>query len=413
MSSMDEFLNHKSRSSGGGGSFLGNWKKEGKINVWLHTRINPIAVWHHQMPKYVTRKEGDDEEEVRHVWGEKYVCHEDEDVLLKQYFRDKETGERKVPPRRCPVCKLLEHVRSLVEEGKLQDVSPVFKFEGDVEKETRIMHAAGLYGGFPKSQRDASSAQLKAYRAAEDFRLADAWQENVNAKSSYAFNVVVDDEPGEGVQIAIETGSLGDAVKDVIADSIESLGKEDGNPQLHPFAIQWVYIPKEESKTAFAEYKARKMERLKLTPGIEKLIRGPKPDMTSVVTPFNVKMLRAVLERACLVPKLIPWDELFAEPAKRGSESEETGIAHDAEQDEHPEAEDDDEIECDVCKKGMKQTEFVCPHCASEYDPDTGALLVKGKVPGAPPKQMKKRGEGARKAKKKDDGEEPEDGMPF
>jgi hypothetical protein len=407
MDSMDEFLNHKSTDRGG--SFLGNWKKDGKIVVWMHRKQMPVAVWQHKLPKIVVREEGDDDESVTHVWTGEYVCHEDEAVLKKQYKRDRESGEREVPPRRCPVCKLVEHVRALVDEGKIDETAELFRFEADDDDETRVVHAAGMYGGFPKNLKEATDEQKEAFKKAH-IRLSDVWAENGMAKLSYVFAVVSDEDVGEGVQIAKETGLLGDKVKDVIADAMESLGREAGNPQLNPFAIQWVYL--ENEKEFGKKYKARRMENIKLTPEIDKAISGPKPDLSGVTAAFEIDTLKALLQRAYVGPKqAIPWDELFVKPVK-GAADEEPDEDEVSDKDATPDDDEDDGmVKCDVCEKPMPDDVEECPTCHSRYDLDTGALVKKGAVPPpAPAQQPKKRG--ARK-KAKDGGGEGADEGPF
>lgn len=399
MNSVDDFLNHRSNDRSGG--FLTKWRKPaaeggggGKVNIWLHPKRMPIALWQHRFPKIVVREDRKTNEVKTNAWGQSYNCHETEATLKKQYRRNRETGEREAPPKRCPLCRLIETVRGMVDEGKLNWTQTLFRFEGD--EENVILHAGGLYNAFGRD--DLTDQEKKEMKEAKIYA-KDAWTENAQAKMNYLFCVVDNVNVAAGVQIAIETGLLGDKVKEVIADTRESLGEDVGNPFKHPYCIQWEY--REAEKEFNKKYHARRMELIKLTPAIVKALQGPPPDLDGVITPFNIDSMRAILERHCTV-KGIPWDDIFDVEAPEDDEAEGEGEYRDPDapdaaepesvpdvsttskkskkskkekeiepaddEEELGDEEDDGLVECNKCEKGMPEDALECPHCHQRYD---------------------------------------------
>ena len=427
INSVDDFLNHGKREGG----FFNKWKKPvekkgggGKAKVWLHPKCLPIALWQHGFPRLVVRENKKTGETERNVWGGSFVCHENEQVLKNQYKRD-EDGNRRYPPKHCPMCKLIETVRMMVDDGKLSWVEPVFRFEGD--DDVSILHAGGLYNAFG---RDDLTMEEKAEMKAAKIRVGGeqgAWRENAQAKMSYLFVVVDNASPDAGAQVAIETGLLGDKVKTVIHDTLAqwegSDTPENGDPFKKPYCIQWEYRPDEVEFQK--KYHAVAMPMVKLTGGVLKALKAPPPDVSETISPFNKDSMRATLERHCLI-KDMPWDDIFdvEESPKRAVEGvaeyedpdapgeEEAEESEEQEQVEKPklkkgkappapqssvseiQADEDEDglIECDACHEGIPEDEASkCPHCGQEYD-EKGNMLEKT---AAPPPATKKRGKSA------------------
>lgn len=388
MDSVEEFLSHKTSDRGGG--YLGNWKKDKRINVFLHCKVRPIAIWRHGLPSVViTEKNG---EATRHVWGRNYVCPEDEKVLTKQNKRDTD-GSRLRPPQKCGICKMIEIVHEMVEEGTLKWTDPVFHFDADDPDEVTTLHAGGLYNAFVR--RDLDKGELLELKRA-GISPSEAWRENALAKMSYLFYVVDADDVEEGLRIAIETSLLGDRIKDVIADSMESAKTKDlGNPFINPFCIQWEYNDKE--GLPFNEkYKARKLDRVELTPEIAEIINGERPDTSEVMRPFDQATMRAVLEQHCVI-KDFPWDQAFdgAERRRDAPRAAQAPVQHPAAQvaPQAAAAPDDDMVACDnvidqqgtECGAPMKITDPKCLKCGKVYEVEAAA------PPPPPPPTIRKR----------------------
>ena len=444
------FAKHK---TGGGGKFLSKWKEKGSIDVWFHTKEMPVAVYRHSIPQLVVKEDRDTKESVTHVWSKNLVCHEDSDVLEAQYQRDKETGERKRPPERCGICKLIEwcfQQSKLFEETRdakkpqgISAVTPLFHFEGDEPDETTTIHVGGICNIFG---RDDLSDALKADMKAAKISPKHAWKQNANAKCQYAMFVVDNNHPDNGVQIAVEAGLLGEKVKEVMEAELE---KNDIDIQTQPYCMQWEYFEKE--KNFQKKYKATVLRKQRPTGRILELIRGEAvPELPDDLTvPFNQQTIRASLERRCVLPNhetIIPWDELFpskeqteawakadaAEAARakkaaeeeaaaeknaskkaskkdeaeeeeeeeEGEEEEESDADSDEEEEDEEDADEksekeDEEIGCDDCKAPMKLEDTECSKCGAKYDPKTGKLIEHGKPP-AEEKKMRSRSEAAK-----------------
>jgi hypothetical protein len=405
MNTVDDFLSHKSSDRSGG--FLDKWKKDKTVNIWLHTECLPIAIWRHGFPRLVIME--DDGENVRKFFGGNYNCHEPETTLKKQYKRNADES-REIAPIYCPICKLVDWCYLEIAEGRIDFTKLMFRFEATDPKDTVTIHTGGLCNLYGSD--DLTAEQKQAMKKA-GISPKEAWRENAYAKLSYLFRVVDNANPDKGVQTAIETGLLGDKVKDVIADARESKGEDEGNPFRNPFCIQWEY--KENEQVFNKKYHARRIEKYALTPAIEKLIRGPKPDVSRLIEPFDVKTMRAFLERNCVL-KGVPWDEIF-DVKKREEEDDDDSdaassdrtpeVATDGDADDATSQGADDEVACDACEKPMKASDAECPHCGEKYD-------VEAKAPEPPPKQIKKRSEMKKDAGKPDKGKTKKgDEVPF
>jgi hypothetical protein len=381
---VDEFLKHKTTERGG--QFLKNWKEKSppEINTVLHMKRMPVIIWQHGFPRIVIREDKDTKKITRLIWGGNYKCREDEKTLKKQYHRN-DDGTRKHVPTKCPLCRLIELVRDLVEEEKLDWRVPIFKFVGD--EDTRIIHAGGIFGAF--KQDDLTDEEIKQLKDA-GIKRSEAFMENVYASCKYIFCIVDADDPGSGVQIATVTSSLGDKVKEVINDRMKDKGSEQGNPWLVPFCIQWEYRKHEQEPNK--KYKARPISTVKITPAIEELIRSEPPDLSNVTADYELKTMRAYLERYCLINELLDWDYIFDVPIDEEEEkhAKVVGELKAGEDDaaatpigeSRSNAADDEEkcpecgqtekqgcphVMCDACEKVIRADDAKCKHCGKVF----------------------------------------------
>lgn len=410
VNSIDEFLKH--RASERYSSYLKNWKDNNppEINVFLHTRRNPIVIWQHPFPRAFVRENKDTKKTERIVYGGNYNCRESEDVLKRQYHR-KDDGTRKFPPVLCPMCRLVEHVRDLVEEEQMGWLTPIFRFDGD--EDSRIVRAGGLFGMFKKD--DLSEEEIKEARGV-GIKFDEAWQENSYSKCNYIFCVVDVANVQDGVQVATVTNMLGDRVKEVINDRVKARGGEAGNPWLNPYCIQWEYLKHE--REIQKKYKARPMD-IPLTEPIKALILGDPPDLTSTVAPFNLQTMRAYLEQYCLVK--LDWKYIFDVPlleddktgkttdpalpeeASSSSSSVSTAVAQSDACTEcgKTEATGCLHVEC-TCGKPILETDATCKYC--------GKVWIAAPPPLPPPPAAPPTGRGRKRATVpggKESGEKP------
>ena len=324
---LDDFLGHETKS-GGSSQFLRGWRKRSPahVNVFLHRGSSIVALWQHNVPR-VYEKKLDGGVTQRRVFGGSWNCLESEDVLKKQYRRERDTGERTVPPVICPVCRMMEFFRAEYQQGNISFTESLFKWEGDDPKETQLLTFGGmcnLYGS------DKLEDEEKKAMALASISMKEAWKENVYAKCNYLFVVVDADNPNDGVQLAIETTSLGDHVKECIRNQMTSMGEEDGNPILKPYALRWEHNA---NATEFSKkYKCIAMPKLAMTKEVELLINSEPPDIAGVIKPGNITTLRASLEGHYIGPVPVDWDSIFG-PAERAGfgqqEDEEEGGGED------------------------------------------------------------------------------------
>lgn len=375
----EEFMNYRSSEGGNRSGFLKGWKKKVRTDertgkkgiwkdVWLHTRRKPVVVWRHPLPRIHVFENRETGEAERRVWSGQHVCHESDAILKKQRFLDDE-GMREHPPQKCGMCKLNEHVRELVLAGELGWTDEIFRFEGDREEETRVIHAGGLYADFGK--KSISPGEI-AMLAKAKIRRDEAWAESALAKINWLYCIVDNDDPSAGIQLTFEPDLLGQKMQEVFIKTKESLGAEDGNPFLHPYCIRWQAYPDQQEFSK--RYGATRMERFKLEPEIEEMLRSEPPDLTELTEPFNVDTLRATLEHHYVGKPTIPWDRLFGKrqyealPAgstvtevfPKPSKSEPKITAP-------PQEEDDGLVECDGCGESMPEEDPACLKCGKVY----------------------------------------------
>lgn len=378
INSIDDFLGHSGSSAGGAGAkYLKNWKKKGSLRFWLHTKRLPMASWKHNVPQLVVFEDKDTRESTKAFWGRDLNCWQDERFLKQQYSRD-EAGVLEISPKACSVCRLIDVVYQAIAKGDLDWTDEVFRFEGATEaKNDLIVHAGGLTNLFGK--KDLTESQRRQLKAKEIYP-SEAWRQNFHAKCQYVLAVVDNDEPALGVQIASQAQSVGDCIKGVIKDARASLGDEDGNPMHNPFCIELTYDEKAQMNK---KYHARRIERVKLTPEVERLIRGDAPDLEPATRFFNQRSQRAFFERYAVVD--LPWDRIFDVPCMEAEREEST----EAEEPRRPAPEVGRErkaaspppappsskssvemIPCDKCKTPMREDESTCKKCGAVYSFD-------------------------------------------
>lgn len=385
MRTIDDFLNYKG-SEGGGGKRLKSWaKSKGHLNFWLHTKQLPSAVWYHSLPELVVRPDKDDaSRSLRNVWNRQHVCLEDEAVLKKQRFRTSD-GTREHPPRRCPICRMLEAIRSLVLDGKLRDTDVIFRFDGsDKPEENRVIHAGGVCGMWKREQSTEEKERLQKH----GISMRTAWAENFTAKLWYVLVGVDQDDVASGVQVAVQTQLVGDKIKAEIRKQIASEPDERGNPLVHPYCIQLLYQP--DASKFDDRYLAQRINRFSLTPEIDRLIRGEAPSIEKFVRPLNATEIVAMLQKHALVD--LPWDQILVKggepapapsvggPPPRGDAARELQSQTKA----TPSAPSEWGDPCDVCKAPMLATATKCGKCGTAYEIEPDAAPAPATAQPAP-----------------------------
>ena len=381
---LDEFLGHS--SSDRGGRVL-NWRKRNppQIDTWMHTQGRIVALWRHGWPRLVDYER--DGEKSLEVWGGSWNCWEEEAVLRRQHKR-RDDGSRHTPPVICPMCLLLEYLREQVRTGGLSWTAPAFKFEGDDDSQTQILTVAGMYNGFGG---ELTRSEVQELRRA-GIRRDEAWKQNTVAKCSYVFSIVDHNDIGKGVQTAIETTAMGDAVKRVIRDQMDSLGETEGHPLRSPYVIRWEYKPQEQEFDK--KYRALAMPKLQLSPEVRELIYdAPLPDIASMIERGNIASLRSVMEKHALID--LPFDKLFEAAentmGQTAPEQEPAPSAPKPAARRSPKSEPSQPdypagtvtLPCDACGATMAESDVTCWKCGAKYEVDPPAESP-AKPPEAP-----------------------------
>lgn len=389
INSLDDFMKHGNKA--GGHAFLSGWKKKvpPQVNVVMHTGMYPQPVWQHSFPFVFVGQDKQTKKPVTKVFSKRYVCHEEEAVLKRQWFRD-ENDDRETPPQKCPICKLIEYVRACIANDQLKWTDLIFTFVNPTTKVVTTIHAGGLVGFF--NQKEYTDEQ-KADLAQHGISLKKEWSQNATAKLSYIYSVVDLSDVKKGVQIATESQALKDAIITVVEGAIKSLGPELGNPWRNPYVMQWEHRPNE---TDFKkQYAAYRIETMPVPPAVLELVRGPAPDLSKDTEPFGALAMRAVMEKHALIE--VPWDEIFSTARQLPQEASAanapaTITCSDCGRSGHTPA-DCPWSACDQCGKEMLLSETVCKSCGKQYaqtaqlPPGTGAAAAEllGQQPQADP----------------------------
>lgn len=374
--SLDDFLTHT--GSGGGGSFggfLGNWKEDGKIDLWVHPKGPPNWVWYHRW-FFVGRDRETGEPRLRFV---RFNSYEHERVLKDRFKRDRH-GRLENPPEVCPFSKVLEWVWQAIAADELGVADVIFRI--DVGDDVLEIHAGGFCGWL--QQRDLDPDDKKEAKKA-GILIKDVWKENCHARLGYIFRVIVDERPGDGCLIALESQALGDKMKKVIEDRQDDLGKDKGNPYKNPYAFRWKYDPRAQFA---AKYDAKPITSLELTDEVREVMEQAPPSIDSLIELSNIAELRMSMEDFwCHRRVTPPWDELFGEAERRFKEQakprDEFNYGANRDDDEDDEGDDSDDsgdslvkggsggsekVLCDFCEKPMvDEPDATCEHCGSVY----------------------------------------------
>jgi len=398
----DDFLNHSGPKMRGG-SRLKSWHDASKLDAWLHTKRLPVGVWRHSFPQVIIQEDKDTRKITKLIYSLPIVCHEDESVLKEMYERTP-SGERKVPPVRCPVCKLIEYVRSQVAAGTMSWIDELFRFEGASDpKHNTIIRAGGLYGAF--GSRKLTDDEKKEMKSVGIYPQT-AWKFNCMPKLSYVFPIVDNNNIAGGVQITTEPDLLKKKVVATIIKEKESNGAEEGDPTINPYCIRFVY--REEAEDLKDKYDALRINKIQLTEEVKRLITSDAPDLSQYLDPFNAATMRSRMEKHLTDGVELPFDTLFSgvQAKDEDEEDEDASESKEEEKEEKPAPKkttvkkaaaakaanengakpegpkkagrrpvappEDMGDPCDACKAPMKKGQLECGKCGAKYADDDG-----------------------------------------
>lgn len=389
---MDQFLKH---GEGGARKFM-NWKEKGKATVWLSTAAEiAYASWSHAFQFLDTVEDKDTKEEKTILCFTRFVSPDPEIVHTSQHFREKSTDRLKTPPRLDPFLLLREFLRFECEKMPLSQV--IFKWTN------------------PKDNKVIEWKRGELARLVE--RGKQNWNHSLDTKLEYMFVVVDNDKPEDGPQIVRGAKLLGDKMKKMIQDQMESDG-DKGNPMKFPYAIQWKYD--ENAANMNDSYRAFRFNQAQITDKIREGIMAtnfPKPDPDTMPRPGDKAKIRAAMESAAQVD--LPWDRFFVKewededptefpPKEKPGRTPEVGTAPPAETKATASASDQpqrrkkaetkaapppppepEKIPCDDCGTMMLPTDPKCAKCGAEYDVEPAPTKVAAPAAKSTPAETK------------------------
>lgn len=360
---MEEFLGYSVRGSRG--QVMKSWKDKKKVLVWLNRKSGIHCVWRHGFKKVVRLKD-----KAPDVWMEKFRCYEeDEDVLVNQNRRDRDTGLRLYPPT-CGYCRFLEDIRQEVQSKNVDWCTPVFRF--DAGNKVEVLHAGGIIGFF---KSDKLTDEEKAEMAAVNVYQKTAFKEETRAKAEFIFCVVDDADPRSGVQMTIEPVGLGDKMKRAIGDQLKAR-REKGDPTKNPYPFLWEYFADASFDDA---YSVVAMVEEVPSPEVARLIDGPGPDIAPIIRASPQAQVRAMLEEYDVMG--IDWKGYFPDVPEVGEVKDPGAKAHEVR---GPAA---DDVACDECGKAMSAAATKCPSCGKAYEVEEAAAKPPSMPAPPPPKK--------------------------
>lgn len=394
-----EFLDHSTRASGSG--FLKKWKEDGSIEVWICPTAPIYSLWGHSWHRYSEEKDGDTEETVINIRGQRINCLEPETLLKKQTYRN-DDDSRELPPTICPMCLCIEWLREQINAGKIEWSTPVFEWsvdtdtplDGDDDLTKAVFFAGGFTGMFQKKKL--SKEELKQLRKC-GVKQSEAYKQNGSARQQYVLAVATDAEPDEWV-ITFEGQTLGNKLKKCIKDEVKRCGgdMEQGHPKYNPYPFEWTY---DENKEFSEKYDVVALSRKRPGDRIQKLLDADTmPDFARIIEAPKLGSLKESMKEACCLDDM-PIDSFFEKAIDKFGEhfDEETeegdddapedddAVETDGEEadeeteeeaaEEETEEEDGDEEEesaCDACGTVMGLEDMLCPNddCGAKYEAD-------------------------------------------
>ena len=247
-------------------SKLDNWKKDGNVTVWLHTKSGIYQKGQHVVP-YIWHNKEKNKDEVKFLF---FNCHEDYDTL-----------RYKQEPEHCPIELFIDW---LISNDSIDDDDMVWECEVG-----------------------------KVKRSMTKYDFVENWMTKMNAKLKSVLPVINDADPKEVVvteeTVSIEMGIF-KAIEDYGKKLLEYGDDIDlSDPDVNPYPFKWEYNAKADKPADY--YNVVALDRKEPTDEILELLNGPEVDLSSFIKPGDSKRLRKIMEDH-IVLEDVPFDEIFA-----------------------------------------------------------------------------------------------------
>ncbi len=368
--SIDEFLSHSSKSSGGGSYLSNDWKAKGRLKFWLHTLHTFYAVWSHTFYRVLSMRDRDKGTERSAVVPIRWNCRDyrpelgpkKADKLLSKARYRLPDGSREHAPVACPCCKFEDWLAVETKAGRIGFAQPIFRFDEGRGRPPFDLYAGGIVGLFNDKMTDAERATFHPLKLS---LVDDAWKQKTLVKLAYLLVIVDDDDPEDGAKKYFAPEGTGDKIKATIRKEIarRPSDPERGNPILNPYPIVLTYnedaLPKDRYDASVLEEKPSE--------AVLEAISEDKLDLTAELEPGNCAELRMLFEQHALIKA--PWDEFFHEAERAGWMTADDRRPKRTEGREEPVAKAKVVIVCDVCdgKNLPGDRNVACPDCGAGY----------------------------------------------
>ena len=301
-----DFLRHTSDENRGGGKFL-DWKKDGKVDLWLHCRAPIVGSWSHQFIFADTVVDRETKKPKDILRWPRYVSPDPEPVHREQYFReDGPNSALRTRPDRDPFLLLREWLRFADDLALDQTIFEWF----DPKERKQIEWNRGEISGLVK-------------------RGQQNYGHSLDTKLEYLFVVLVVGE--DQLIVARESKLLGQRVGEVIRQQQDALGEEAGDPTRTPYAFRWESLGKK-AKSPMDTYKAFRLPKVECDDETLAVIDSEEyPDTAQYAAPGedDLVKVRAAFEAAARVD--LPLDAIFSEdPEERAALTRPRGSARGA-----------------------------------------------------------------------------------
>jgi hypothetical protein len=299
-------------------SKLDNWKKDGSVVVWLHTKSGIYQKGQHFVP-YISHDSEKNKDEIKWLY---FNCHEEYETL-----------RFKQEPECCPIELFIDWLEC---NDSIEDDDLVWECE---------------VGKLNKS--------MTKYDFIEN------WMTKMKARLTSVLPIINDKDPKEIIvteeTIAIELGTF-KAIDDygkVLLESGEDIDLSD--PDINPYPFKWEYNAKTNNPNE--KYNVIALDRKEPTDDILELLNGPEVDLSSFIKPGDSKRLRKIMEDH-IVLEDVPFDEIFANVKDKESNS----YNYKSTENENKDIEVKEEVKEKTEKKSKKSKKEkpevqVCPDC--------------------------------------------------
>lgn len=354
-SSMEDFLNRKDDSEGGGGKFFSlNFKEKSEYRIWIHPKTGWDTIWR----SVLHTTDGKKNKIFR--WN----IMETHKICNKIRFKE-EDGSFQHSPKQDPVLLLMQWVNMKIVAGTIDFTDEIMKFEPE-EGDEKIIHAGGFTGMFQSQKLEKEQrAEMRKIGVRQD----NAYQEDARPSEELVLIIVDNENPAEGPQIC--TLKRGPA-KALVA-AIEALKKKySKNPSKanileNPVCFS---IEKDDSNDGPPKYTVAETDD-ELTDVIQEAFDTDPPSTDRIFEDSNVVALRRVFETYWVHEETPDWDDIFAAAEKAvegtpaGEEPEQRSFSDKKKSSKKVEEDEDEEEDADfdfgANKKASKKDEDEVP----------------------------------------------------